>query len=209
MEKEIKPMNLYEKLQKSRVELQKTSMKKSGKNTFSKYDYFELGDFLPQANEIASKNRMTPVFHYGSEEATLTIYDMDDIEKTILFSTPVASSELKGCSPMQSVGAMQTYARRYLYVMAFEISENYIVNNAEVDEDAELGKKKIDPIKAKVIKDLIIKSNTDEVSFLKWAKVKTVEDIINVNFALCVNMLERAVSEYEKANKKNELDGVI
>ena len=50
MEKE-KQLNLYQKLQKVRVELQNSKLKKSGKNTFSKYEYFELGDFLPKVKE--------------------------------------------------------------------------------------------------------------------------------------------------------------
>ena len=38
-------MNIYEKLQKCRVDLQQMNIKKSGKNKFSGYMYFELGDF--------------------------------------------------------------------------------------------------------------------------------------------------------------------
>lgn len=207
--KDSKQLNIFQKLQKSRAELQKKTMKKSGENKFSHYEYFELGDFLPQVTEIAAINGLAPIFNYTSELATLTIVDVDKIEDSILFTTPVIASELKGCMPMQSVGAMQTYARRYLYVMAFEISENDIINNAEVDEDAELGKKKIDLIKINTIKGLIQKSKSDEKSFCTWAKVEKVEDITVKDFVTCVSMLDKAVEKYEKANKKNELDGVI
>ena len=34
-------LNLYSKLQKVRVELQQSDLKKSGENTYSKYKYFE------------------------------------------------------------------------------------------------------------------------------------------------------------------------
>ena len=40
-------MNIYEKLQTARVELQKTALKKSGVNKFAGFKYFELGDFIP------------------------------------------------------------------------------------------------------------------------------------------------------------------
>lgn len=202
-------LNIYQKLQKSRAELQNRPMKKSGENKYSNYQYFELGDFLPQINEISAANGIASIFNYTVELATLTIIDTDKIEDTILFTTPVVASELKGCMPMQSVGAMQTYARRYLYVMAFEISENDFVNNAEVDEDAELGKKKIDLIKINVIKELLEKSKSDVKSFCAWAKVANVEDIIVRDFNACVTMLDKAVAKYEKANRKSELDGVI
>jgi len=206
---ETKVLNIYQKLQKSRVELQKKTMKKSGKNTFSHYEYFELGDFLPQVNEITQANGLASIFNYTTEFATLTIIDTDNIKDTILFTTPVTASELKGCMPMQSVGAMQTYARRYLYVMAYEISENDIVNIAEVDEAAEFKKKKIDLIKVETIREMINQSKSDEANFCKWAKVSKVEDIENKDFTTCANMLEKAVYKYQKANKVNDLEGVI
>ena len=208
-EQEEKSMNIYQKLQRCRVGLQRKAMKKSGKNTFSKYEYFELGDFLPHINELMEINGLVSIFEYTSELAKLTIIDTDKTEDRIVFDTPVVVSELKGCMPMQSVGAMQTYSRRYLYVMAFEISENDIINNAEVDEDAELGKKKIDLIKINTIRELLQKSKSDEKAFCAWARVEKVEDIIVQNFVTCVNMLDKAVEKYEKNNKKNELDGVI
>jgi len=204
-----KVLNIYQKLQKSRVELQKQAMKKSGENKFSHYVYFELGDFLPQINKIAALNGLTSIFNYTSELATLTIIDNDNIESTILFTTPVVTSELKGCMPMQSVGAMQTYARRYLYVMAYEISENDIISNAEVDEDAEFGKKKINSTKVDSIKSTIAKSHSNEANFCKWAKVSKIEDITNKEFALCASTLEKALDKYEKDNKINALEGVI
>ena len=37
---------VYEKLQKARIKLQNTALKKSGYNRFAEYKYFELGDFL-------------------------------------------------------------------------------------------------------------------------------------------------------------------
>lgn len=42
-------MNIYKKLQKCRVDLQNSNLKKSGNNKFAGYSYFELGDFLPKS----------------------------------------------------------------------------------------------------------------------------------------------------------------
>ena len=50
-------MNVFEKLQKARVDLQKKELKKSGKNTYSNYDYFQLADFLPELNEIMDEKK--------------------------------------------------------------------------------------------------------------------------------------------------------
>lgn len=78
-------------------------------------------------------------------------------------------------------------------------------------EIAAHGKTKIDKTKAAVIKDMIVKSATNEKSFLKWAKVAKIEDIIFDNFKTCADMLEKAVKVYEAKSKsgKDDLKGVI
>ena len=45
-------MNIYEKMQKAKVDLQKEDLKKTGENKFSNYKYYELGDFMPAINKI-------------------------------------------------------------------------------------------------------------------------------------------------------------
>ncbi|ARC85665.1 ERF superfamily protein [Clostridium argentinense CDC 2741] len=207
--KEKKSMNIYQKRQECIVGLQKLKLKMTGENTYSHYKYYELGDFLPQLNQLMNENHLAAIFKYTNEEATLTIIDTDKIEDKIEFSTPIELTQLKGCNGMQNIGGTQTFARRYLYIMAFEISEPDTLNNAEVDEEAELKRKKIDPLKVKIIKDLIEKSNTDEANFCKWAKVKKVEDITNGNFNTCIEVLDKAVKKYEKENKISEINGVI
>ena len=123
-----KAKNIFEKLQNARVLLQKRNLKKSGKNSFAKFEYFELKDFLPSANEIMEEVRLTPIFNINNEEAMLDIYDQDSLE-TITFKTPVAdattlSKEGKPVNlEIQTLGSKHTYLKRYLYLNAFEIVE--------------------------------------------------------------------------------------
>jgi hypothetical protein len=201
--------NIYKKLQKCRVELQKTTIKKSGKNDFSHYDYHELSDFLPQVNELEHQNGLTAIFNYTPELATLTIIDTDKLEDTIVFSTPIEVTQLKGCNGMQNIGGTQTFARRYLYMMDFEISENDIVNKNEVDEEKQFQQKKIDKIKVETIKEMLKKTNSDEKSFCDFFKVKSVGDITNSLFVKCMDTLEEKLNRIEKAKKADELEGVI
>lgn len=202
-------MNIYEKLQTCRVNLQKKTLKKSGQNTFSHYDYFELGDFLPQVNELMLQNKLTPIFCFTPELATLNIIDFEKEESQIGFSTPVVSSELKGCTPMQAIGAMQTYARRYLYVMALEISENDILNNAEVDEEKEAEKKlekekrafdikKIDLNRLQVLKGKLIESKSDEKAFMKYYKIAKLEDMLNMTWLRAIAQLDEKIVKIPK-----------
>jgi len=122
-------MSVYKKLQEARILLQNTSLKKSGKNKFAGYEYFELGDFLPTIQNIFTKVGLCGTVSFGTELATLTVVDVDNIDtpnKTnyVTFSSPMSTAELKGCHAIQNLGAVQTYLRRYLWVTAMEIVEH-------------------------------------------------------------------------------------
>lgn len=203
---EIKSLNIYQKLQKSRVELQAKNLKKSGKNTYSNYEYFELGDFLPGVNEVCNNNGLATIFHFEKDIAALTIVDVDNIESKILFETPIEMAVIKGSSNMQQIGGTQTYARRYLYMMAFEIAETDIVDKSEVDLDKEEGNRKIDKIHLNVIKNIIEETETNIESFLKFIGVEKLADIRNKDYSECLKLLEQKKKEYYKKQenaKKN------
>jgi hypothetical protein len=114
---------VYAKLQKARIKLQSAAIKKSGHNKFAGYQYFELGDFLPTINEIFNELGLCSVISFDKELATLRIIDTDN-GGAITFTSPMADANLKGCHPIQNLGAVETYSRRYLYVTALEIVEH-------------------------------------------------------------------------------------
>jgi len=121
-------MSVYKKLQEARILLQNTSLKKSGRNKFAGIEYFELGDFLPAIQNIFTKVGLCGTVSFGTEIASLTIVDVDATDFTtqnyVVFSSPMSSAELKGCHAIQNLGAVQTYLRRYLWVVAMEIVEH-------------------------------------------------------------------------------------
>jgi hypothetical protein len=114
---------VYGKLMAARVELQSRKLNKSGHNKFAGYYYFELGDFLPVVQEIFASLNLCGVISYGKEEALLTITDIDD-GSSLAVCSPMSEANLKGCHPVQNLGAVQTYIRRYLWVTAMEIVEH-------------------------------------------------------------------------------------
>lgn len=203
--KEQKVMNIHQKLQRCRVELQKADLKKTGENKFSHYTYFELSDFLPKINELMDKHGLISLFKFALEEATLTIINTENTDEEVYFSTPITMAELKGCHAIQNIGATQTYARRYLYVMAFEIAEGDALDGIEPDEDAILKHKKIDLVKVETIKEMIKKTNSDEKIFLDFYKIKKVEDITNGNFQAILKTLDNKLNKMEKENKTPDL----
>lgn len=117
-------MNIYEKLQSMRVELQKKKLHKSGRNKFAGYDYFELSDILPSINQLQEKHKTCSFITFDREIAKLTILNSEKVDEKIEFTIPMATLSLKGANEVQNLGGCQTYSRRYLYLNAFEIVEH-------------------------------------------------------------------------------------
>jgi hypothetical protein len=117
-------MSVYKKLQEARIQLQATALKKSGKNKFAGFEYFELGDFLPTVQNIFTEKGLCGTITFYTDLAILTIVDVDKPEDKIEFKSPMSTAELKGCHAIQNLGAVQTYLRRYLWVAAMEIVEH-------------------------------------------------------------------------------------
>lgn len=133
--------NIYLRLQNARVQLQKLELKKSGKNKYSGFTYFELKDFMPETNEIFLKEKLFSNFSIQGNIANLTIINIDNPEESILFTSPIDKASLKGCVPIQEIGAVHTYMKRYLYLNALEIVEDDVLDpNVGKDES----KKRID-----------------------------------------------------------------
>ena len=116
-------MSVYKKLQDARILLQNTKLNKSGKNKFAGYEYFELGDFLPQIQNICKNVGLCGVLSFNHDMAYLQITDVED-GTSVMFTSPMSSAALKGCHDVQNLGAVQTYLRRYLWTNAFEIVEH-------------------------------------------------------------------------------------
>jgi hypothetical protein len=123
-------MKVHNKLNQARMKLQNTKLNKSGHNKFAGYTYFELGDFLPTVNQIFNELGLCGVVSYGKELATLTITDIDD-GGSIEITSPMAEANLKGCHPIQNLGAVETYTRRYLWVTALEIVEHDALDSSQ------------------------------------------------------------------------------
>ncbi len=131
-------MSAYAKLQEARIRLQGMKLKKSGKNKFAGYDYFELGDFLPAINQIFHELKLCAVVSFGDKAASLTIVDVE-LEPSLAIAAvqvtcPMAEAGLKGMTPVQNLGATMTYIRRYLYVTALEIVEHDALDAVEPEK---------------------------------------------------------------------------
>lgn len=199
---EEKKLNIFQKIQKARVELQKKDLKKTGHNKYSNYKYFELGDFLPYINEICNEIGLYTEFKFTTEKAFLYVRDTDKEDEFREWSTPVEIAALKGCSAIQNIGGTQSFARRYLYMMAFEIAESDVIDAGEVDEEAAFASQKINKAHVFTINKLIAETKTDIKSFLAWANVEKVEDITNDMFNECLKSFKEKKAKIEEKKKK-------
>ncbi len=116
--------NIYIKLAQMRVELQKKNIKKSGENTYTGYSYYELEDILPAINVLQAEHKTCSFVSFFPDRAELTLVNAENPEETMVFNSPMAELSLKGANAMQNVGGVETYQRRYLYMTAFEVTEN-------------------------------------------------------------------------------------
>ena len=120
------PASLFKKLQQVRAAFALEEVKKTGRNDFSKYDYFELSDFLPRAQVLFNGVGLCPVITFALDRtyAVMSVYDVDSPEYPLIIQSPMGKSEMKGANDSQNVGMAQTYVRRYLYMTLLELSEH-------------------------------------------------------------------------------------
>lgn len=99
------------------------NVKKSGKNTFAKYEYFELSDIVPAKVEIFNELGLCDLVTFTEEAAILTLFCINDPNQKIEFVSPMRDLDVKGANALQSLGGVETYQRRYLYMMMLDIVE--------------------------------------------------------------------------------------
>lgn len=134
---------IFEKLQKARIELQNKKLKKSGKNKYAGFTYYELNDILPQINQIFYDLKLFSNFSILEGNASLIITDWED-NTSQEFTSPIEELELKGCTKIQALGGVHTYMKRYLYLNALEIVESDMLDaNAGNIEEPPINETKI------------------------------------------------------------------
>lgn len=125
-------MNIYEKLQNARIKISRSGIQKSQVNEFTKYKYWGLEDFLPTIMDVCEQEKITPIISTdeSGKRFVLSLINSEAPEEKIEFSIPVAPAQMKGMQQIQNLGAMITYSRRYLYMLAFEIVENDVIEES-------------------------------------------------------------------------------
>lgn len=186
--------SLNESIISIRVKLQNAKLKKSGKNKFAGFDYFELADFLPKLNELMLEEKINDRFYIKDDYATLEIQKGDEINTYtmpfVLFDTPVNKKynkdfdeyvDVKSMQDIQYLGALNTYYKRYLYLNAFGITDGEVIDsmNNENLESTPKAEKKITERKATEGQVAVLNKLSDadkEKVYVKY-NVKSIEEL--------------------------------
>lgn len=170
-------MSVHKKLMEARILLQAVKMKKSGINKFAGYEYFELSDFIPHVQRIFNDLGLCGVVSYDVDLAKLTITDTADATQQIIITSPMESANLKGCHPIQNLGAVETYQRRYLWVTAMEILEHDALDSSNPKDNDEK-KKEVETLPE--YPDAQFRANSGAWKIAVQTKKQTPEHLINM-----------------------------
>ena len=207
-------MSVYQKLFNARNELAKTKFA-ADKPGFN-YKYMDLPQIESAVTEVCSKVGLLPLMNFEDGNAVMTIVDTEE-EGVIFFTVPVSADmvRINDKQPIQNVGGMITYMRRYLYMMAFAISEHDAVEEVgseqKKNEDAkELGKKIAEKMKEekvdKPMSEEELKERCDMIDFFVQLDPHAVEELMKVKKVSSVNELEtdylRKIYKAKKGDNK-------
>lgn len=135
-------MNVMQKLAKARLYFLNSKVSKSGKNMLLEFKYFELEDIVPTAIRIFAKVGLLAVDDLAGDPVSLTVFNADNPnEAPVIFRMPyreqdqiINKSGKAVTNPLQALGSSVTYLRRYLWMIALDITEPDSVDPALGDD---------------------------------------------------------------------------
>lgn len=136
--------NLNDSIISIRVSLQNLKLKKSGKNKFAGFEYYELADFLPALNELMQKENINDQFTIENDMAILILRKGEESQEYKMpfkiFDTPLNKDGKPSMQDIQYLGALNTYYKRYLYLNAFGITDGEIIDSMDTSDLKEVDK---------------------------------------------------------------------
>ncbi len=177
-EKTYAELNVYAKLLKARNMFIELRIKKSGINRHLEFKYFELEDIVPAIIAIGQELGLLFITSFKNDYATMLVVNTDNPEDIIEFTSPmkeIDSIETKTggkiTNAIQNLGSVETYQRRYLYLMALDIveAEGFDGSVGEIEDDK------------KVSKTTVAKKSTKKAPLSPEKRAEIKEEIVNVD----------------------------
>lgn len=168
MEETNTKLNVYQRLFLAKKYIATQTTKKSGKNTFSKYDYFtpEQVDALV----LSACDHAQLDFHFDLKQDDYGVYgelrvvNLDDPSDFIFYSQRSAVPEIKATNITQQYGGAMTYTRRYMLQNVFCIADNKL----DFDHDSWKKIEVITASQAESLRNIIKEKNISAETIVKY-----------------------------------------
>lgn len=108
------------KILKIRVEMNKVSFVRETEGY--KYNYLDYPTLCKKLDTLLYTNNLFIHITFENNECKAFVFDVNKPEDKAVFISPiVAENNVAGATPIQSIGAMHTYMRRYMKLLIFDI----------------------------------------------------------------------------------------
>ncbi len=129
---------LFKKLQKARLDFLNKHIKANGRNNFNNFDYIQLRDIVREAIPILLENNLSTHIKMHHNVSAMEVVDLETGYSVEFTSAFEFTNEGKNNNQrLQTLGASESYLRRYLYLQVLDIVES--------DPDESFGEEKKTP----------------------------------------------------------------
>lgn len=203
MEKEL---NIYQKLVRARAKFIETKIEKTGNNTFAKYKYFQLDDFIPTIDKLNLEFGLITLFNLNNDMASLKVINVDNPTETIEFNVPSESVEIKGATKIQNLGGEITYLKRYLYQNAYEITEPDLVEGVAENNKSLQEAKAYKPKASTTREDLLKEANDLHINLentMRFFKVNSVDELSDEQILTSITNFKKYIEKKKQEVQQN------
>ena len=138
--------NVLRKLQEARLAVYNSDLKKSGRNDYSKFDYYTPEQVERLVDGACSKTNTIILCNLKADEfglyQTLKFIDLDSLEE-IDFEMRTKHGSITATNETQQMGGTDTYSERYIKMKVFQIKDN----NLDIDSQDNRPKEVKQPVK--------------------------------------------------------------
>jgi len=127
------------KLKEARLAIHNSDLKKAGRNTYSKFDYYTPEQVEGLVNIACEKTNTIVLCNLKADEfglfQTLNFIDLES-EEELTFEMRTKHGSITATNETQQMGGTDTYSERYIKMKVFQIKDN------NLDFDSSSGKPK-------------------------------------------------------------------
>jgi hypothetical protein len=119
---------ILQKLQEARDIIKRSDLKKTGRNKYSKFDYYTPEQVEALVEKACKETKTICLCNLKSDEfglfQTLDFIDLEDENNKLHFELRTKHGSLTATNETQQMGGTDTYSERYIKMKVFQIKDN-------------------------------------------------------------------------------------